>query len=119
MPHPHWSISPSGFVEKTTKAKDGCTVSEANIVLKTFYQLRCTISSVCILRWRMRFPEAFHTAAKKCWGGGGGVKKERPNLHPLCYAPVRLGFLELKMAVISANKVPARSEENIDLLYRP
>ena len=64
------------------------------------------------------FPRSFPHRREKMLGGGG-VKKERPNLHPLCYAPVRLGFLELKMAVISANKVPARSEENIDLLYRP
>ena len=31
MPQPHWPISPSAFVEKTSKGKDGYTVSEANI----------------------------------------------------------------------------------------
>ena len=75
MPHPPWPISPSPFVEKTTKAKDGYTVSEADIVLKAFYQLSCTICSVCILRWRMRFPDAFR---KKGWGGGG-EKKNAPS----------------------------------------
>ena len=77
MLHPHWPISPSAFVEKTTKNKDGYTVSETNIVLKAFYQLRCTISSVCIVRWQMRFPDAFHTAEKKGLGGRRW-KRERP-----------------------------------------
>lgn len=111
MPHPHWPISPSALVEKTTKTKDGHTVSEPNIVLKAFYQLRCTISSVCIVRWHMRFPDAFHNAEKKGLGGEG-VKKRTPHLHPFCHAPVRL-------AAIPANKVPARAEENTDLLFRP
>lgn len=111
MPHPHWPISPSALVEKTTKTKDGYTVSEPNIVLKAFYQLRCTISSVCIVRWHMRFPDAFHNAEKKGLGGEV-VKKRTPHLHPFCHAPVRL-------AAIPANKVPARAEENTDLLFRP
>ena len=88
MPHPHWPISPSAFGEKTTKAKGGYTVSLSNNVLKAFYQLHCTISSVGNLRWQMRFPDAFHTAAKK---GGWGVKKRTPHLHPFCHAPVRFG----------------------------
>ena len=90
MPHPHLPISPSAFVEKTTEAKDGYTVSEANIVLKAFYQLSCTICSVCIVRWQMRFPDAFHTAEKKGLGGQG-VKKRTPHLHPFCHALVRFG----------------------------
>ena len=91
MPHPQWPISPLAFVGKTTKNKDAYTVSEPNIVLKAFYQLRCTISSVCIVRWQMCFPDAFHTAEKKGLGGGDGVKKRTPHLHPFCHAPVRFG----------------------------
>ena len=45
MSHPHWPIFPSAFVEKTTNAKDGYTVSEANVVSKEccFPFTNCTV----------------------------------------------------------------------------
>ena len=113
MPHPQWPISPLAFVEKTTKNKDAYTVSEPNIVLKAFYRLRWTSSSVCIVRWQMCFPDAFHTAEKKGLGGRGW-KKERPISTLL---PCPSSFWSLKWQL--SRQVPARAEENTDLLFRP
>ena len=115
MPHPQWPISPLAFVGKTTKNKDAYTVSEPNIVLKAFYQLRCTISSVCIVRWQMCFPDAFHTAEKKGFRGEGeGEKKNAPS-PPLLPCPSSFWSLKWRLS----RQVPARAEENIDLLFRP
>ena len=85
MSHPHWPIFPSAFVEKTTNAKDGYTVSEANVVSKEccFAFTNCTVLFPQFVSsdGRCVSQTLFTPPRKKGFGGGGGweggrVKKE-------------------------------------------
>ena len=77
--HLHWPIFPSAFVEKTTDAKDGYTVSEANVVSKEccFALTNCTVlfSQFVSSDGRCVSQTLFTPQRKKGWGGGGGEKR--------------------------------------------
>ena len=79
MPHPNWPIFPSAFVEKTTNANDGYTVSEANIVKRSVALLLPTVLYYFLSLYPL-MADAFlrhfsHRRKKRVSGGGGGLKK--------------------------------------------
>ena len=122
MSHPHWPIFPSAFVEKTTNAKDGkdCyTVSEANVVSKEccFAFTNCTVLYYFLSLYPLMadaFPRRFSHRREKGVGWGGGEKKNAPS-PPLLPCPSSFWSLKCQLS----QQVPARAEENTDLLFRP
>ena len=83
MSHPHWPIFPSAFVEKTTNAKDGYTVSEANVVSKECCSAftNCTVLYYFLSLYPLMadaFPRRFsHRREKRVSVGRGGEGEKR------------------------------------------
>ena len=74
MPHPNWPIFSSAFVEKTTNANDGYTVSEANIVKRSVALLLPTVLFYFLSLYPL-MADAFlrhfsHRREKRVSGGG-------------------------------------------------
>ena len=92
MSHPHWPIFPSAFVEKTTNAKDGYTVSEANVVSKEccFPFTNCTVlfRQFVSSDGRCVSKTLFTPPRKKVSRGGEGFKNE-PQLRLLSHHAVK------------------------------